>query len=212
MAGEQYRHGTLRRYRSGCHCGECRSANSADMARRRRLAAEGFKLKRPNRPVGLRIRLWLDLGFDIQHIADAAGVARTTLERILAEPDGTTYVGTHDAVMDVRRADFAPKRWHDVGLQRRVQALAVQGWTFNDIAQAAGVHPETARNIANGHMCNSRARERLMKAFADLSARECPDHPKATRARAYAKRRGWHSLAVWDDVDSPRERPKGVAA
>lgn len=206
------KHGALRRYRAGCHCARCRKANATDKARQRRLSAEGFQLTRPNAPVAERINLWLSSGFDIQHIAEASGLARRTLERILAKPDGKTYVGTHDALMDVRREDFRPKRWHDVGLMRRVQALAVQGWTFNDIADAAGVHPTTARNVAKGRMCNSDARSRLMAAFADLSARECPPSQKSSRARGFAKSQGWHPLAVWDDIDSPHERPKGVRA
>lgn len=97
------------------------------------------------------------------------------------------------------------------GAVRRVQSLLALGWTHEHIREASG-------GFHSGRLLSDRVGprrwisagnwRRVDQAFRTLSARRGPN----SRAAGMARGLGYVPPAAWDDIDDPRERPKGVAA
>lgn len=97
------------------------------------------------------------------------------------------------------------------GAVRRVQGLLALGWTHETLAPHMGGFntgrllssrngPPTHISAANWH--------RVDRAFRRLSTTPGPSR----RNRLRSQQLGHVPPAAWDDIDDPRERPKGVAA
>lgn len=102
-----------------------------------------------------------------------------------------------------------------LGYQRRIQALARMGWSFQDIADEAGWgHRNRVRYIVVGQKGKpTRYLERATaKTIGEVFERLCmkvPDGPYAGRTRTWAASKGWAPPLAWDDIDDPDARPRG---
>lgn len=97
-----------------------------------------------------------------------------------------------------------------VGAQRRLQALAVMGWSADVIAEKIGSHYRPLMKIRAGERKRVRLsnHRRIAAVFEVLAMKEAPGQSGLV-ARGYARERGWVPPLSWTDIDNPRERPKG---
>ncbi len=103
-----------------------------------------------------------------------------------------------------------------IGTQRRLQALAVLGWSNASVARRMGMHPEhMPRLIANAVTINAKTAERATAVYRELSMRipvgtTRQEKQSITCARTRANRNGWLPPLAWDDetIDDPGARPR----
>jgi hypothetical protein len=96
-----------------------------------------------------------------------------------------------------------PRLVDATGTRRRLQALAVMGWTQHDIGLRLGVTDEMVRHFMAHRQVRRRTAERVAALFAEIGM--TPGPSQVSRQRALAK--GWASPLMWDDIDDPAERP-----
>lgn len=93
------------------------------------------------------------------------------------------------------------------GARRRLQALAVMGYSGAWLADRISVTPAHAWKIQHGRVRYCEATTHL--AIADVfRAHACRLHdgPRASVTRENARSNGWESVLVWEDIDALDER------
>jgi len=92
-----------------------------------------------------------------------------------------------------------------LGTHRRIQALAVMGWSV--AAQAKRMHRsrEYLLKTLNKDLVFLSTAEAVEAVYADLSMVVPAGH--TLRTRNWAKAQGWFPPLAWDDIDDPDERP-----
>lgn len=199
-----------------CGCDEC--VRTASLYRRRR----ALRLADPDAPptfvpteeVALHVARLMDAGSTIAGIAAAADVPRSLLERIRDNrawgKRGTRFAAASRILAlrptdspAVTEAQLVPAR----GLQRRVQALMVDGWPLRAIAQAAGVEYNSLRaslyrpRVRRGTVHRIDAIYRHPRKMLTEHAGIVSAAVKARTSRA-AQRRGYLPALVWHDIDT----------
>lgn len=105
-----------------------------------------------------------------------------------------------------RRYLEGPMLIPSVGTRRRIQALAWMGWSYQAIAEQAGISNErSVGNILARDLVHRDTASRVHDVYDRLCLVSGPSVITASRARA----RGWASWAEWDDIDNPDEVPYG---
>lgn len=213
----EVRHGTIRRYSAyRCRCGSCKGAKSRYDVNRRRLMAYGqWTAYGDAGAVREHIAALIDRGLSATAIADLAGVNVDCVLRVLGAEHvrGPLDINARSLLAVTFNLDAIPARVmvDATGTRRRVQAMAVMGYSLS--AQSALL----GRTVNNYHkvLRNPKVFAETARAVRDL-ARElamtpAPPSHGATLARRMAARSGWLPMVAWDDIDDPREKPKGVA-
>ncbi|WP_329856949.1 hypothetical protein [Streptomyces sp. SP18ES09] len=92
------------------------------------------------------------------------------------------------------------------GARRRIQALAVLGWSLSGQAAAAGLSHTAVEEIASGLRCHVvfSTHEAIRTLYRQRSLTRGP----SGWARAFAARRGWHGPMAWDDIDDLSAEPE----
>lgn len=123
---------------------------------------------------------------------------------------------------DPNRTYHYMKRWRyqgyhatipALGSQRRIQALRAIGYTIPQLAEATGLSTVYLDQLCNGRRSvriNKRNAELIDRAYRTLSVQPLHNTTQATRSRNNARRRGWHPPMAWNDIDNPKERPRGT--
>ena len=117
---------------------------------------------------------------------------------------------------ETARPAFGPV--DSTGSRRKLQALAWAGWSPRAIAGHAGMPFVQVRRIRDGDTTRITAAtaRKIDKAFQALKLPRQPpastigEKQAARLIRGYADRQGWVSAWAWDDIDDPREKPKGA--
>lgn len=104
-------------------------------------------------------------------------------------------------------------RTPNTGAMRRIQALAAIGWTQKEIAARVGCAQLTINRLAQGKYLTLHLDldKRIRQTYAELCVQPRRDSADARRAIAWARRNGWVPPLAWDNIDDPKERPKGAA-
>lgn len=99
-----------------------------------------------------------------------------------------------------------------LGSMRRVQALHAIGYSRSDLAKLIGVPKDYLEKLARGR--NARISreyaEKIDKAYRTLCVQPLHDTRTATQARTWARKNGYFPPMAWNDIDDPKERPRGV--
>ncbi|SDD60675.1 hypothetical protein SAMN04488581_2650 [Mycolicibacterium neoaurum] len=90
-----------------------------------------------------------------------------------------------------------------IGLRRRIEALAVNGWSQAECARRIGVKRWLLWQWANGERVQLRNARLVYKLFDDLCMKQGPSQ----RTRRLAIEAGWLPPLAWDDIDDPNETP-----
>ncbi|MFG2059693.1 hypothetical protein ACGFI9_37345 [Micromonospora sp. NPDC048930] len=149
-------------------------------------------------------------------------MSRPARDRGRISPDCTaTFHGTDSAYRYGCRCPHARehkrirvKRWREgrsvarrvdgTGTRRRLQALTVLGWRWQDIGDRMGVTREAVQHTAaSSGLVELATVARVKAVYRDLSTRPGPS--PITAARAAAK--GWHGPLAWADIDDPTCQP-----
>lgn len=96
-----------------------------------------------------------------------------------------------------------------VGVTRRVQALALLGWSGESIAHRAGMSGARLREIMRFDRIERATLHRVAEVYDDLWATPAPVSPSSLRTRTIAHKRGWAPALAWDDdtIDDPAALP-----
>ena len=211
-------------YRKGCRCEACTEAH--------RIAEKRWELKKlragslrtaPEEGAAVRDRILMlrELGHTDKTIAKAAGITAQTIYNIRTQRTPTPTRETAAAVLRVPvwrpsiDALNTTDRVDGRGIQRRLQALAHNGWTVCDVARLAGIGAARLTTIRTQGTPVTVAKHKQVDAvFQQLKNQHAPETPHATAARGLAERKGWPRWADWDDIDrdeapQPTTRPRG---
>lgn len=112
-----------------------------------------------------------------------------------------------------RILDGKDVRVSGIGSSRRLQGLAVVGWSATEIANRLGAHGPNIGRIRRGDAAtvqrgSALAIERLTKELVDQKP---PKTRHTVSVQNYARRFGWVSVLAWDDIDDPLKKPRGVS-
>ncbi|AYF30629.1 hypothetical protein CSH63_24930 [Micromonospora tulbaghiae] len=103
-----------------------------------------------------------------------------------------------------REGRATPAYIDGTGTRRRLQALAVIGWRWEDIANLRGVTWQNIHLIAvSGRDVHRDTAAQIAAIYRDLSTRPGPSRIAAARAAA----KGWHGPLAWHDIDDPTCEP-----
>lgn len=126
------------------------------------------------------------------------------------------YTDTEAAILAVRptsiEVDVGYRTVPGHGSIRRVQALSAEGWTTDQIAEASGLHWSVVRRLyADPHQpVRLSTAKAIARGTAVLERSKPIESSVVKKLRTEARRKGFAPLIAWDDIDGPRERPKGV--
>lgn len=91
------------------------------------------------------------------------------------------------------------------GTMRRLRALAYMGHPPEDVARRIGITADDHHRLIEGtiNTVPERLAARTRQVCLDLCFRCLEDSP----IRAEAIKRGWYSIAAWNDIDNPQDVP-----
>lgn len=167
-------------------------------------------------PVREHVQALLDGGMSIAQIEALSGVNRTAIRVLLGtypnrKPSVQVRERTASRLLRTRldRGATVDGLVPATGTQRRLQALYALGYTQRDLALRLGYAPCT-RALQFGRQGVVRAENalRVAELYDELSNTPGP----SSRAREFARCRGWLPPAWWDDetIDDPLTEPEGI--
>lgn len=97
------------------------------------------------------------------------------------------------------------------GSRRRLQALAVAGYTCVELAKKLQLDRANLKRIRAGDIgyVQRRTARRIARAH-DLLVPHPRTDPIGRRTANWAAELGWLHSAAWDDIDNPADEPQGV--
>lgn len=194
-----HQHGELRTIlRHGCHCRPCLDAQSSRQRARYRAHAYGRPPKVDATAARQHLLALVEAGMGHERIA-AAGLARQTVERIISGRAATCTRRIHEVIMAIAPN---PRMVPTVGARRRMQALALLGWTNRDLAPLVGRTPESlAATMRRSATISRDLHERIASVHSRLWNTPAPVSAASKRVRTEARLKGWMPTAAWDDID-----------
>lgn len=165
-------------------------------------------------PARAHVRTLLDGGMSISQIQFASGVNRTAIRVLLGDFPGRTAsaqirTGTATRLLRTRlnRGASIDGLVPSAGTVRRLHALVALGYPMRDIAARLGGRTRVVQ-IGRRPLMTAAAAQAVMALYDDLHDTPGP----STRAREYARNRGWLTPAWWDDdtIDDPLAEPDGT--
>jgi len=198
-------HGTTTAYKNhGCRCDICRAAKYKEAKFSRLQRLRGVEHLVDAAPLRDHVAALVAAGMSFRAIALSAGWSHrnglaATIKRTRVKPR------TLARVLAVR-LDCVDA----TGSRRRLQALAVNGWTMDYFARQLGHRTCTVRALANGQ--TSTVRVNTKDAIRDLYETLWDQPGPSKRTAAIAKGKGWLPALAWDDdlIDRPEYQPEDV--
>lgn len=193
-----------------CDCEPC----TTERLRTAKMARCGLLERIPSAQAWERLDQWLAAGYEPGWIASACGLPPRGLWTAVNELRRTGHRrdfghGYSAAIVAADIDTATTGRRAATGTRRRLQALAVAGWTVEALAVETGVHFVTLAAFQRGQ--SRRIQARLWHAITDTYER-LEYAPGASReATRRALERSWRPAAMWDDPDAdpePTERPR----
>ena len=198
----------------GCRCDECREAHRRRIGGRRKQIAYGrWEGLIPADEACARVRLLVDMGWNRGELRRVAGLNRATFDRIRHGETRYVQPRIHHAIMSI------PIQVPEVnirglvdgeGTARRLQALAVMGWSGVEIAKHLNRHPSYVRKLMTAMWVQKRTREDVARVYDELWDKKPPlstpqQRSVASRTAKLAAANGWAGPLHWDDIDTDPE-------
>lgn len=197
-----------------------RAAHRRYAARRRELIRQGrWQFEVPAEPVREHIRqVMSETGMTLVQFAAAAEISFGTLQNFMYRPRQRVTTETAGKVTAVTTAAPVPGigRIGTAGSTRRLQALAVLGWSCRQLGARLGIHENSVRRImrAGRPRVTVETAAKIRRLYDDLWNTPAPqrtpsEREAARRIREAAERDGWLPGAAWndDEIDSPAAVP-----
>lgn len=185
-----------------------------DAERRLRETLGGRKCGRiPAGPTVERIQLLKERGLGYRRVAELSGLTPQTVQRIKNHKN--TFVDTADKIFAIPLPATPHELASDackvplIGSTRRLQALAVLGYTNRHLSTKLGVTETLIYRWVNGSqpfIFAHYARD-VDRVFRELQLVPAKDSVGAKRARSRAAKRGWWPAFAWDNIDDPDAQP-----
>jgi len=198
-----------------CSCTPCRAAHAARTSARRRQDAYTQHEDRtvPAIQVMAHMADLLQAGLTLQAIALAADLSDSTIRNIC-----TPLAGTRDRIRATTASQILAvgpdlttlppdAKVSPRGMQRRIQALAVAGWSLATLAGLLDIpHWQLLRLIEGESAITAELHNTARRLFTQLwdkrpAVRTTLEQGIVTRTIAYAVDRGWVPALAWDDID-----------
>ena len=155
----------------------------------------------PTEPIARHIQKLLDVGMSKSGIARSAGVSTAMVSLMLSGKHKTTRRVVADAFLAADgRADKQQALVLNVGCRRRIEGLAVLGFSFPMIARELGIDHRSLWMIHGRRWVSWETHERVRCAFDRMGI-----DGGNTKIRNVAARNGWVHPLLWDDIDDPFE-------
>ena len=207
------KHGSLTAYaKHGCRCEPCRAAAARASKAWRRDNYLGIVKLVDAQPLKDHVAMLMASGMSFRAIALTAGYTSRnaladSMTRSRVRPATMARILAVSPNRDNRRDGYVDA----TGSRRRLQALAVNGYSTRDLAGRLGhKHAATVQDIASGK--TPTVRYRTMDAIRDLYE-ELWDKPGGNdRSASIARSKGWLPALAWDDdlIDRPDHEPQDV--
>lgn len=163
-----------------------------------------------------------DGGMTCQSIADASGVAMSTVSELQRGTKTTVRVTTADKLMacEYRGIDTAHGAWMDpTGTRRRIEALYTIGFSCPAMAEVMGqANPRVVWNYLHNTYMTAMVVMRVKVMYEKLRYADPADFNVApqvsTRNKNMAAKRNWAPPHCWDDdsIDNPDVGPEWTGA
>lgn len=197
-----------------CRCYRCsNAANTYDRVRQKAIQNNTWQPLVDATPTLAHLDRLREAGLGCRRIARAAGLNRATVVRYLSDTSRPRPQQIHPEFAEallavtVSSAVAAGGRVPSLGSRRRAHALAAVGWPLTAQAEQLGVQVgDYAHSLDRPQLSAGRA-EAIAALYERLSGTPGP----SSRARAFAKSRGWAPPLAWDDIDDPDETPSVYA-
>jgi len=203
----------------GCKREECLDARRFKQKRNKLLRSTGRPGMVPPDRVAAHIARFRAAGLQDKDIIGELAMARNTFYRVLrglplsrAVEQRALSVRPPAAVQEVATLASVPA----VGTQRRLQALAHQGWPSGVLEERLGYHQGWITRSSRRATVTMVTRQRVAALYDELwnVAPEAAgvDRGRVRAARETAIGRGFHGPLAWDDetIDDPAARPDVV--
>ncbi|MEV4212651.1 hypothetical protein [Micromonospora sp. NPDC049662] len=181
------------------------------------MAAGRWEAMRDAEPVRQHVQSLLGTDLTLRRVAELSGVSFGALERLLYGKGGTPPTRRMlpelaDALLEITAT--VPSRAHRqshlvdaVGARRRLQALAVIGWSFSDVARRLGCTAQTVHRYTRQPYITQAKHDQLAVLYDELRRR--PAHDPERRVRNHARRQRWNGPQAWtpQTIDDPAAEP-----
>lgn len=203
-----YRHPSASAWQAGCGCEQCKAYRRRKAKLRKMYGSSKVDAK----PVIQKVEQLAAEGYSRQAIATAAGISPRSLFQATLTARQTVWRRTHDALMDLTRADIIRNSTPTsmvpaVGASRRLQALMRMGWRMKDIAaDSTEIHMiNKVRTTDPGARIMVRNFLRIAAMYDRFAMEEGPCKINRTKAEKF----GYAPPLGWDDstIDDPNARP-----
>lgn len=206
-------HGTRTGYSThGCKCDKCRTFNTQEQRKVRRLQAFGrYDKFVPAKEVRDILLILQGAGVTLGQVAIETGLTRYGLTLIAEGKTSRALRTTLEKVRDLKPEPLlygdADTKVDCTGAVRRIQALCAIGYTLTELAAELGLDRGNLAKYTDGqHRRMGRARVLLVH---DMYERLWNQPKSNKRALNWARKRGWAPPMAWDDdeIDDPSARP-----
>lgn len=196
-----------------CHCGPCRLAERRYSKRRLYLANTGTPLTVDATAAREHLQMLRDNGDALTGIAQAHGIPRRTLNRLIAGDLQRIHRRTSEAILAVQPGEATNlyRLVPSIGAIRRTRALLAAGHTLNAVCESANVRHSVASALLNGLTATIRYEtdQRIRQGYQQLSS----SRGDSARSLRRAERQGWRDPMWWEDyghIDDPDFDPAAV--
>ena len=202
-----------------CKCEPCRTEGR----RQRKLADYRRATNTRNRvdaaPVRAHVARLLEVGMGRAEVARLADVETVSITRLLSGESREVRRDRAARILAVTPPDVTRQETGTVdacGLARRVEALALLGWSVHRVMNLAGINRNTYAHARRTGRCFAASRAAVAVLYADLWDQAPPATSGTAWVVARARREGYQPAAAWDDghgphgIDNPTATPVGV--
>ncbi|MDH6224311.1 hypothetical protein [Streptomyces sp. MJP52] len=171
-------------------------------------------------PVRRHILNLMSAGASARGIADHCGVHYSILTGLLYDRSATRprskkiRLVNARLILSVRAEDVATCYVDPTGTQRRIQALAANGWPQRRLGPHLGLHPAYVHAVMRQPSVYGVTAASVAAAYDRLWNQDPRHHGISigtiTKVRAHARHNGWAPPGAWDDdtIDDPNAHPE----
>lgn len=219
-------HGTRTKYvHEHCHCEPCTRANSASNRARERAKLYGrYDAYVKAGPIRAHVLMLSQSGMGRRRLSELSGVSQSAIQTLKngttgkrgGRPPERIRKETAARLLEVQ-PDPALLAAHSMvparGTQRRVQALATQGWTLTRIAGQVGWTPQNLDKMLHQDFVLKTTADRVAALYERNWNRKPPvtsryELAAARRSQTRTSALGWVPPMGWDDIDEDEQAPK----
>lgn len=205
-----------------CRCADCKRAQSRYAKHRRVKLAQGINDLVDATPAREHVRKLMRLGMSHGTIALQAGMPNSGLQSLLGLRSNSKQAKrihrrTAARILAVTYTPAVGANFvASTSTRRRLQDLGLRGFSAQEIAVLSGIQKHTITEVRSGirplvRTATAEVVERLHKSLEGQEPTLTSWRGQSALA-AMAKRQKYAPLAAWDDIDSEKEKPKGIAS